>query len=84
MGIHLLGSNFQPPCRQNSFPNFTSYTSFSEPPTEEKSELEKSIEVMFESQQQFQNMVNSQSSQFFQNQASYTPFLEHSIEEKYD
>ena len=37
---------------------------------------------MLESQQQYQNMINSQSSQLSQNQASYTPFLEHPIEEK--
>ena len=37
---------------------------------------------MFESQQQFQNMIDSQSSQFFLNQASYAPFLAQPVEEK--
>ena len=55
MGIHLPESNFQPPyppcppCpqfTQYSFPDFASYTPFSGPPIEEKSELEKSIEAV--------------------------------------
>ena len=49
------------------------------PPTREKSDLEKSIETILESQQQIQNFLNSQS---FPHQTSYTPFLEHPIEEK--
>ena len=41
--------------------------------------MEKTIEVMLESQQQILILLNSQS---FPHQTSYTPFLEHSIEEK--
>ena len=45
-------SNFQPPCpqfSQSSFPDFGSYTLFPVPPTEEKSDLERSMEAMLES-----------------------------------
>jgi len=38
------------------------YSFFSEQPTDEKFDLEKSIEVMLESQQQIQNLLDSQSS----------------------
>jgi len=37
------------------------------------------MEAMFESQQQIQNLINSQS---FPNQTPYTPFLEHPTEEE--
>ena len=66
-------SNFQPPCpqfSQNSFPDFGSYTPFPVPPTEEKSDLKRSME---ESLQRIQNLLNS-------HQTPYT--LEHPIEEK--
>jgi len=53
-------SNFQPPhppCpqfTQYSFSNFASYTPFLEPPCEEKSELEKSIDAnLQEAERQF-------------------------------
>ena len=36
---------------------------------------------MLESQQQIQNLLNSQS---FPNQTPYTPFLEHPIEEEFE
>ena len=64
MGIHLPELNFQPPCppcpqfTQYSFPDFASYTPFSGPPIEEKSELEKSIEANLQgAERHFQNML---------------------------
>jgi len=44
--------------------------------------LKTSIECLRESERQSQNTLDSHSSQFFQNQDSYTPFLEHALEEK--
>ena len=44
--------------------------------------MDTTIELLRDSEQQSQNLLNSQSSQFFQNQDSYTPFLEQLIEEK--
>ena len=41
-----------------------------------------SMKLLHESEQQSQNMLDSQSSQFFQNQDSYTPFLEQLFDEK--
>ena len=38
--------------------------------------------LLCEFERQSQNLLDSQSSQFFQNQDSYTPFLEHLLEEK--
>jgi len=73
MGIHLsrvkflttLSTIFTIP--QYPFPNFASYTSFLEPPIEEKSELEKSIEAnVQEAERQFQKMMASRISQYFQ------------------
>jgi len=67
-GFTSLVSNFQPLCpqfSQYSFPNFTSCTPFPEPPIEEKYDIEKRMkaeEGMLESQQQFQNKLDSQSS----------------------
>ena len=52
-------SNFQLPCpqfSQSSFPDFGSYTPFPVPPTEEKFDLERSME---ESLQQVKNLLNS-------------------------
>jgi len=73
MGIYLHESNFQPPyphCpqfSQYSFPDFASYTPFLDQPIEEKSELEKSIEAnLQEAERQFQNMLASPISQYFQ------------------
>ena len=40
------------------------------------------IELLHESEGQSQNLLDSQSSQFFQNQDSYTLFLEQLFEEK--
>ena len=40
------------------------------------------MECFHESELQSQNMLDSQSSLSFQNQDSYTPFLDHSLEEK--
>jgi len=82
MGIYLPESNFQPPYlqfSQYSFPDFAYYTPFPEPPSEEKFDLKRSTEAMFKSQQQIQNLLNSQS---FLYQTSYTPFLDYPIEEK--
>ena len=59
-----------------SFPDFGSYTPFPVPPTEEKFDLERSME---ESLQQVQNFLNSQS---FPHQTPYISFLEYPIEEK--
>jgi len=42
-----------------SFSHQTLYTPFLEHPVEEKSELEKSLEVFCETAQQFQNMLDS-------------------------
>ena len=57
MRIQRPESNFQPPYPQFSqypVPNFAFYTPFLEPPIEEKSELEKSIEAtMQETERQF-------------------------------
>ena len=39
-------------------------------------------ELLRESERQSQNLLDLQSSQFFQNQDSYTPFLEQPFEEK--
>ena len=44
--------------------------------------LELTEELLLESERQSQNLLDSQSSQFFQNQDSYTPFLEQPSEEK--
>ena len=80
-GFTYPESNFQPSCPQfpqYSFPNCDSYTPFPEPPIEEKSSLERSIE---ESLQQMQNLLNSQS---FPHQTPHTPFLEHPIEEEFE
>jgi len=41
-----------------------------------------SMECFRESELQSQNTLDSQSSLSFQNQDSYTPFLDHSLEEK--
>ena len=57
-------------------PQFWFIYSFPEPPIEEKSSLERSIE---ESLQQMQNLLNSQS---FPRQTPHTPFLEQPIEEE--
>ena len=78
MGIHLPRVKFQPPYPQYLFPDFNSYTPFPVPPTEEKSDLQRSMEAML-SQQQISYFLNSQ---YLPNQTSYTPFLEHPIEEK--
>ena len=80
MGIHLsrvkflttLSTIFTIP--QYPFPNFASYTSFLEPPIEEKSELEKSIEAnVQEAERQFQKMMASRISQYFQESYSVSP-----------
>ena len=71
--------NFQLPYPQFLFPDLDLYPPFPVPPNEEKSNLERSMEAMLESQQQIQNFLNSQS---FPNQTLYTPFLEHLIEEE--
>ena len=72
-------SNFQPTCSpylpcpqfsQYSFPGFASYTSFLNQPIEEKSELEKSLEVMHEAKQKFQA---SPIPQYFQDSYSVPP-----------
>ena len=49
---------------------------------DQSSGLDMSIELLRESEPQSQNLLDSQSSQFFQNQDSYTPFLEQPFEEK--
>jgi len=78
-GFTYPESNFQPPCPQvpqYSFPNFDSYTPFPEPPIEEKSSLERSME---ESLERMQNLLNSQ---IFPHQTPHPPFLENPIEEE--
>ena len=55
-GFTYLESNFQPSCpnfSQYSFPNFDSYTPFPVSPTEEKSNLERSMEDMLEFNNKF-------------------------------
>jgi len=52
------------------------------PHNEQPSVLESSKELLRESEPQSQNMLDSHSSQIFQNQDSCTPFLDHSLEEK--
>jgi len=49
-GITSPESNFQPFCPQYSFLDSASYPPFPVPPTEEKSNLERSMEAMLESQ----------------------------------
>ena len=58
--------------------------SYSVPPlhNEQPSILEMSKELLRESKLQSQDMLDSQSSESFQNQDSYTPFLEHPLEKK--
>ena len=76
MGIHLPESNFQPhfsQFSQYSFPGSASHPPFPEPPIEEKSELEKSMEVMLEVQKQLENMTASSDPQNFQNSCSSFP-----------
>ena len=51
-GFNSPESNFQPSCSQfsqNSFPDFGSYTPFPVLPTEEKFNLERSMEAILES-----------------------------------
>ena len=48
---------------------------------DQSSVLDRSIKLLCESERQSQNLLDSQSLQFFQNQDSYTSFLEQSIEE---
>jgi len=76
--LHRANGN-SPPYESNcqslypqSFPNFTSYTSFLEQLIEEKSELEKSLEALQESDRQFQNILDSHFTQNFQD--SHSPF----------
>ena len=56
--------------------------SVSTPHNEQSSAVETSKELLRESKLQSQNMLDSQSSLSLQNQDSYTPFLDHSLEEK--
>ena len=56
-----------------SFPHQTPYIPFLEYPIEEKSKLEKSLEVFYETVQKFQNMLYSSSQPNFQE--SYSSFL---------
>jgi len=56
-----------------SFPNQTPYTPFLEHPIEEKSELEKRLEVYREMAQQIQNMLDSSSQPNFQESCSFFP-----------
>ena len=77
MGIHLPRVKFLTTLATISIPR--SYPPFPVPPTEEKSNLKRSIKAILESQQQIQNLLNSKS---FSNQTPYTPFLEHPIEEE--
>ena len=60
------------------------HESYSVPPphTEQSSTMETSKELLCESKPQSQNILDSHSSQNFQNQDSYTPFLEHPLKEK--
>ena len=44
--------------------------------------MELTKELLRESERPSQNLLDSHSSQIFQNQDSYTSFLEHSLEEK--
>ena len=46
------------------------------PLQEEKFDLEKNIEILLESEQQIQYLMDSQFQQSFQNQPSYSPFQE--------
>ena len=82
MGIHLPRVKFST-ILSTIFTIFISrfclLYSFLEPPSKEKSDLKRNMEAMLESQQQIQNLLNSQS---FPNQTPYTPFLEYPIEEK--
>ena len=55
-----------------SCPNQTPYTPFLKYPIEEKSKLEKSLEVFCETTQQFQNMLDTSSQPNFQE--SYSSF----------
>ena len=77
MGIHPPESNCQPHCpqfSQYSFPHSASYPPFPEPPIEEKSSLQRTLEEAIEAQKQFENMMVSSCSQNFQN--SYSSFPE--------
>ena len=58
--------------------------SYSVPPphNEQPSALKLSKELLCESKLQSQNILDSLSSQNFQNQDSYTPFLDHPLKEK--
>ena len=49
---------------------------------DQPSTLKTNMESFHESELQSQNMLDSQSSLSFQKQDSYTPFLDHSLEEK--
>ena len=55
--------------------------SFSPIQNDQPSTLKTSMECFRESELQFQNMLDSQFSLSFQNQDSYTPFLEHPLAE---
>jgi len=60
------------------------HDSFSVSPIQhdQPSTLKTSMECFRESELQSQNMLDSQSSLYFKNQDSYTPFLDHPLEEK--
>ena len=76
MGIHIPRVKFQPSCPQcpqYSFPIFDSYTSFPEPPVEEKSSLERSLEEVIKAQKQFENLMASSYPHNFQNSCSSFP-----------
>jgi len=59
VGIRLPRTKFSTPFSQ-CFQDSASHPPFQEQPIEEKFELEKSIETLLESQQQMQNMIDSQ------------------------
>ena len=73
-GFTYPESNFQNPCPQHSFPESTSYTPFSEPLFEEKSELQRSIEAnLQQATQHFQKTLASPIPPYFQESYSVPP-----------
>jgi len=80
-GFTYPKSNFQTPCLpcppgpQYSFPDSASYTPFSEPPIEEKSELLRSVEANLQrAEQKLQETFASPIPPYFQESYSVPPF----------
>ena len=67
--------NYQPHRPPFPFPDSSSYPPFPEPPIEEKSSLQRTLEEAIEAQKQFENMMASSCPQNFQIHSSFPEIL---------